>query len=261
MSFKRIRLIFIIAFVLLDLVLLGSYLWGTNYTTAKSTDDEQTALLKELKNDSITVPALSQRRQSGYYLSAKQDGQLTAKTTALRGVVARTSGELTVATYQHPVRLGSRTPTEVLAYLTRHHRLKYGGAYRYQARRSSKTTLVYAQQLAGRPVSGDQGELRIRLNKHGAATGFTQGHLTAVKRLRARQQTLSQLAVVGLLYKNNQLSANTTVKAVTLGYARLTSQGDQDVYVPTWVARVKNSSSTSKQTLRINAFKGTIVKE
>ena len=84
MNFKRIRLIFIIAFVLLDLVLLGSYLWGTNYTTAKSTDDEQTALLKELKNDSITVPALSQHRQSGYYLSAKQDGQLTAKTTASR---------------------------------------------------------------------------------------------------------------------------------------------------------------------------------
>lgn len=263
MNFKRIQLIFIVAFVILDLSLLISYLWGVQFIATGSNQDKQTAIIKEMHGNQISLPPLSNQQQSGYYMQVKVDHNLLTASQGLKGGAVRDTNDLVTMTYDQPIKIGRKAlkPAQIAPYLTRKKLLLFGNHYLYQPELSTKRMVVYTQTIQGRPVLNGAGELRIHLNHSGEVTGYTQGHLIKAKVLRSRQSTFSQEATVIWLYKNNLIPDNTRIKWVKLGYTRLASQRDQDVYVPAWVAELKNESTGTKRLVKVNAFRQAVVKE
>ncbi|QLL69094.1 two-component system regulatory protein YycI [Lactobacillus sp. 3B(2020)] len=264
MNFKRIQLIFIVAFFILDLLLLVSYLWGTQFIATGSNQDNQAAVIKEMHGNQISLPPLSDQQQSGYYMQVKVDQNLLTASQNLKGGTVRDTNDLVTMTYDQPVKTTGHhalKPSQIAPYLTRNKLLLYGNQYLYQPELSTKRTIVYTQTIQGRPVLNGAGELRIRLNHSGKVTGYTQGHLVRAKVLRSRQPTFSQEATIIWLYKNNLIPDNTRVKWVKLGYTRFASQGEQDVYVPAWVAELKNENTGTKHLVKVNAFRQAVIKE
>lgn len=265
MNFKRIQTIFIVAFVILDLFLLASYAWGSQPMVTNSHQSQQVALRRQMRADDIKLPLLSDQRQSGYYVLVTPDQNLVKQTqnlAPLKNATIQENENLVTVTYDKPVVLNSKTiaPAKVAPELTHQKRLMAGNHYLYQPDLSTSKTLVYSQELQGRPLLDSAGELRIFRNTSGAITGYTQGRLSNSKLLRSRQPTISQLEAVNWLYKNNQLANNSKVRWVKLGYTKLQRSDDQLIYVPAWVAEVKNQTSGTGHLLRVNAFRENLIK-
>lgn len=236
MNFKRIQTIFIVAFVILDLFLLASYAWGSQPMVTNSHQSQQVALRRQMRADDIKLPLLSDQRQSGYYVLVTPDQNLVKQTqnlAPLKNATIQENENLVTVTYDKPVVLNSKTtaPAKVAPELTHQKRLVAGNHYLYQPDLSTSKTLVYSQELQGRPLLDSAGELRIFRNASGAITGYTQGRLS-----------------------------NSKVRWVKLGYTKLQRSDDQLIYVPAWVAEVKNQTSGAGHLLRVNAFRENLIK-
>ena len=68
MNFRRIQWIFLIAFIILDLVLVSTLLWGNeNFSTSGKQQSQTQLTLKEMKSNSITYPKLCRRRRPIFF--------------------------------------------------------------------------------------------------------------------------------------------------------------------------------------------------
>ncbi|MGY0304815.1 hypothetical protein ACW180_09685 [Limosilactobacillus fermentum] len=104
MNFRRIQWIFLIAFIILDLVLVSTLLWGNeNFSTSGKQQSQTQLTLKEMKSNSITYPKLSPNSQTGYY-SSGDPGDLSTERGRLKNQTTRTDGNLLTANFVDAVR-------------------------------------------------------------------------------------------------------------------------------------------------------------
>lgn len=137
--------------------------------------------------------------------------------------------------------------------------------YRWQAlffndNLSTKNTIVYTQELYGKPVYSSEGQIRFTV-KDGYVTGYTQTYIHAADILREKKDTISQKRALMWLYQYNKLPQNSTVEWCKLGYTKLLDVNNSVVYIPTWNFCISSKASGTVQYRRINAFTGAVMDE
>lgn len=263
MNFKRIQWIFVIAFVLLDIGLCVSLMMGTQFHNNPRQQSQTQVTLKEMHSDMISFKKLSNKRQDGYYFSAKDSNQWTSSTRVndLRGQNARFSNGTVTSSFQKAIKLnGTNNLQAQTDRIVHSSRILYGHDYTYNPYLSSPQRVVYTQLMKGQPVLGQNGQLRLRINNHNEITGYTQTYLTGVKILRPRSLTVSQQQAVTWLYRHNQIANNSRIRYVLLGYDQIDKEANHEVYAPVWYVNVKSKNGDNVQHLRVNAFSGTLFK-
>lgn len=263
MNFKRIEVIFLVAFAILNATLLGSLLWGTRFQGASNQPQSQKMLtLKEMRNDMISYRPQSHQQHKGYYLSAKSSS-LTSRTSSLRGVSTRVDDDVLEVNFDHPIELkdDSTTAQRLQKVVNNRHQVIDGKKYSYNEALSTKHQIVFAQQVKGQPFEGKEGQIRFIINDKNEVTGYKQGELTSLSILRPRDMTISETSAVVWLYKHNQIPNNSRINSVLFGYSKLTSRHGQRVLIPTWLVNVKSKNGNNNSQLKVNAFSGTQIKE
>lgn len=263
MNFRRIEWIFLIAFIALDIFLIGTYYNQNGVETERSTGNSKTtsSVLRSLKDDQITYPAnLSSKENDGYYIASPNSDYLSSKISQLGQSKAEYSSndkKLSV-TFNKKVKIkNSSQPQETTDKIISNKTLVINGRqYRYDANFSTDSELIYTQMVYGKRVASDQGIVKFTLAK-GYITGYSQTYLPDIEILREKKTTISQKRALVWLYQYNKLPANSKVKWSKLGYTKLLSVNGSTVYIPTWNFLIKTSGTTVYR--RINAFNGAVM--
>ncbi|APR29329.1 hypothetical protein BTW26_10060 [Pediococcus acidilactici] len=264
MDFRRIEVIFIVVFAVLNAYLFGSY-WQYQMesgTVTSSNTSASTSILKEMRNDQITYMPLSNKKKEGYYAQSKVDTSLKGGIKHLTGQNARVVDNKLYSTITDPFTIDPKDPQKALdRFLKDRENVIAGTQYQYNANLSSDTQVVYTQMIDQRPVYSKDGQLIFYVNTSNQVTGYVQGHLVAKKQLREESELISQSRAVTLLYQYNEIPNNSKIEWANLGYTRLLSTDEGAVYVPTWVIGIKNKNSANIEVKRINAFSGVLIKK
>jgi regulatory protein YycI of two-component signal transduction system YycFG len=266
MDFRRIEVIFIVVFAILNAYLLGSY-WQTRLEsgiTSPSGSSQSATILKEMRNDQIMYMPLSNKKTDGYYATAKSDNNDVLKNGIkhLTGQNARVENNRIVSVLTQDLTVDPQQPEKELNTIVEHENYIFAGAdYDYNANLSTGTNVVYTQKIDGRSVYGHAGQLIFHMDENGKVSGYDQGHLTEAQQLRAESELISQTRAVTWLYQYNEIQNDSKIVWADLGYTHLLTTDNGVVYVPTWVIGIKSKSSTGTQIKRINAFSGVLIKK
>ena len=264
MDFRRIEVIFIVVFAILNAYLFGSY-WQYQLeagTTSSSNSSENSTILKEMRNDQITYMPLSNKKMNGYYASATVDTSLKDNIKRLTDQSARVVDNYVESTLNEELTVDPKQPQKVLnTFVKNRYNIVYGSEYQYNPNLSTSVQVVYTQMIDGHPVYSKAGKLTFYVNASNEVTGYTQGHLVNEKQLREKSELISQTRAVTWLYQYNEIQNDSKVEWADLGYTNLLTTDNGVVYVPTWVIGIKSKSSTGIQVKRINAFSGVLIKK
>lgn len=264
MDFKRIEWIFLVAFIAIDVFLFVSFTTNNQFTTTTSTgSSRESTILKEMKDDSITVNTLSAKRSSGYYISSDGGDILTTQSEQLTNQSIRFNDDELIGTFTRPITIDENDPSKVLNRIVANkNRISFGSHYVYDAQltASASDTIVYVQKGPGKNVFSSDGVIRFKQNSKNQITGYTQTYMHAIKTLREKEATISQKKAVIWLYQHNEIPNNSKIRWAKLGYTKLLSLKGNTVYIPTWVINIQTKNTAGSQTKRINAFTGTLIK-
>lgn len=265
MNFKRIELIFFVAFIALDIFLFASYTQkddAVESTTNTSSKNTTTSVMKSIHNDQIYYGELSNKKKQGFYIASPIKSNLKEQTGQLQGVLWSYNNHKLTVDFGTSIKIkNANSPQKTLNEVVKDNtKVINGEDYQYDKYLSTSKTVVYTQKALGSPVYTSSGQIRFTI-RNGYVTEYTQGHLTSVEILREKKPMISQQRALIWLYQYNKLINNSTVEWVRLGYTQLLTVNDSIVYIPTWVIKVKSDSSGSIQYRRINAFTGAFMEE
>jgi regulatory protein YycI of two-component signal transduction system YycFG len=264
MDFRRIEVIFIVVFAILNAYLFGSY-WQYQLeagTTSSSNSSENSTILKEMRNDQITYMPLSDKKSSGYYASATVDNSLKDDIKHLADQSARVVDNRVESTLDEGFTIDPKQPQKTLnPFIKNRYNVVFGTEYRYNANLSSSNQVIYTQMIDGHAVYSKAAKLIFYVNASNEVTGYSQGHLVNEKQLREESELISQTRALTWLYQYNEIQNNSKIEWADLGYTNLLTTDNGVVYVPTWIIGVKSKSSTGIQIKRINAFSGVLIKK
>lgn len=265
MDFRRIESIFLIVFLALDIFLFVSYTQkGSNvtYDSTPSVTNEQ-AIIKDMKEDHITVGKLATAKGEGYYLAsasedvlAKNAKQLNSQSTSYN----YNTHKLT-STFNVPLGFGKNNVVTVLkGYIENNRNVLYGSEYVYQAGLSDpKNTVVFTQKTRQGVIIDPQGTLVFKIS-NGTVTGYTQTYLPNMTVLREKQNTISAQDAIELLYTSSEIAQNSKIVWYKLGYSELTEVRGSIIFVPVWNVMIQHKGTKNETLKKVNALTKTIIK-
>ncbi|MBS1006413.1 two-component system regulatory protein YycI [Levilactobacillus brevis] len=267
MDFRRIEWLFLVAFIVIDIFLFAAFQRDTSGETDTSSNrsSSDTTILKEMRADNISFKAPSKKSGEGYYISTSNDSSIKSNLTSLSNQTVRYQSDGTItSTFKTPITgVDTQHPDKTLDTVVSNSTLILNGTdYTYNAKLSSRNTVVYTQEVADGPIYSRYGEIRFSLTNAGTVTGYTQGYLANVSTLREKTETISERKALIWLYQYNQIPNNTKVVWTKLAYTRYFNLKNSSVYIPTWVVAVKSNSGNNAGVLQlkhVNAFTGAIL--
>ncbi|MEJ1319209.1 two-component system regulatory protein YycI [Latilactobacillus sakei] len=266
MDFRRIEMIFIAIFIALDIYLFMSLSGSQTTNSASITNRSQTSqILKDLKDDQITVNRLSNQKRESYYLASRQADQTglevaSAKLTGQTASFDKSRLTLTSVLDKPLSYKKGRASSAINAFLKDGNNVYQADQYRYSKALSSNQQAVYVQKVPGGQMMDEHGQLIFTLD-NGQISQYTQTYINKVQILREKEMTkISAQGSVVDLYTDNEIPNNSKILWVQLGYSALLDANSSTVYVPTWQIAIENKSTKNVVVKRINAFTGTLIK-
>lgn len=259
MNFKRIEWIFLIAFIALDIFLVGSFTQQARLLSVTNTSPtSSTALvLRNIKEDQITYGKLPDKREWGYYVVSPETDVFRNKPGRLHDENWTDNNQGLTATFATAIHVNVKHPTRVLNSVIRT-RVVNGKQYRYDRQLSTKNQVVYTQSFKGVPALTQAGQVRFNV-RNGIVTGYTQGYVRTPRRLPKKQRMISAKRALIALYQYNKINSNSTVQWVRLGYTKLLAANQHVIYVPTWVFSIRSKTTGNVTYRQINAFTGAVM--
>lgn len=263
MDFKKIQIIFLAIFVIIDIFLFSLFHQNSNLQTENNNNKGSDAeIIKELPNDQINVePKLSTKNQTGYYLSAVYDNTLQNAKSQLRNQKTTYANNTLRSTFKRPIGLYSGDYESILDKLMKKKTfVAHGDEYEYSSDLSTKDNVVYVQSTdEGNLYGPHHGQITFYINSDHLLVGYTQSYMNDVSILREKSDIISPAKALVWLYQYNEIPDNSKVKWVKLYYTQLLSIKNNVVLIPTWLIGYKSDDSSDLTIKRINAFNGAIL--
>lgn len=254
MDWSKIKTIFIITFLILDVYLL--------YQFMKTRDANKYELITEttiedkLKADEIQYVDIPKTDIKDQYLSAKPRIFSKNDLTKLKGQVSssmETSPTIQV-TLTKPYQLTSKfEPSELASFLK--DEVLYGSHYQFWEKNDKKNTITYIQQYENFPLYENiNGMITFNLNADNQIISYQQTYLEGIEMLTAKENILSPLKAIETLHQKGLLKTKSKITNIELGYSTLVQLTASQVLAPTWCFVVND-----KERLFVNAIEGQII--
>ena len=264
MDFRRIKIIFIITFAALNIYLL-SVLLEKNATTLSFGSESTTLNIEEaMKADDIEFPTLSTDQEKIPLL--KTDKGVTLETDQSKLVNQTTVFEdgVLFSTLSEPIPL--EIDAEELAIVDRKPITDFilqgnvlnGAEYSFLTYLPLRRQLVYAQVANNIPIGDSTGSITFNLDPDYEVISYEQTFAGEAEVQGNSRTVISQKRAVEALYLNNQIPANSTVRAVQLTYYRTLSLSDMDIYSPMWYIEIEIENAPV-EIRRVDALTGSII--
>ncbi|EOT44862.1 two-component system regulatory protein YycI [Enterococcus columbae] len=276
MDFRRIELIFLVAFLFLNVFLFSIYRESHDDQTLVARVNQKIDIEERLKADKIEYDGpLSDKHSSGYYLSAVQSN-LTAEIAKVR----KQTKDATLFTNNVEVKekmllISPDKSTEIskktnLAdfmkkFLADHQQVLDGNLYTYHADFTAKSkdylTLVACQSFEGLMIHDETAQIKLSLKEENGKYRLVKSQqmaLTNLTPLREKISVVSEKDALNTLYINNKLLKNDEILWRKLAYTLILQVRGKNVYIPAWFIAIKHDDGNSEIEV-VNAFRNRII--
>jgi regulatory protein YycI of two-component signal transduction system YycFG len=255
MDWSKIKTIFIITFLILDVYLLFQFMKirdANKYEVITEASVEE-----KLKADEIKYVDLPKDPIKAQYLSAKPKTFTQEDTKKLKGqtVILKGVGTTTLqATLEKPLQLTAKfEPAELSSYLTDN--VLFGEDYLFGEKSDKDQTITYYQQSEKFPLYKNiNGMIIFKLDEDNQIVSYEQTFLEEMEKLTAKEDILAPLKAIETLHQKGMLKSKSKITRIELGYSTLIQLAASQVLAPTWRFEVDG-----KESLFVNAFEGQII--
>lgn len=251
MDWSRIKTIFILSFLVLDIYLVYQFLNTKNEATYELL--KEASIEDKLKNEDIQYSELPKVLQKERYISVKP--KVFSKDEMPSGKLPQAGGDGTTlrVTLEKPIKLsGKFDPSELGPFIKGF--VAYGAEYQFWEKDDTTKTIVYYQEYKDKTMYHNlNGKLTFHLNAQNEVYAYDQTYLVFQEELSERQEVLPALGAIETLYKKGLLKPKSKIK-VELGYSTLVQLAASQVLAPTWRIIVDG-----KESLFVQGFEGQVI--
>jgi regulatory protein YycI of two-component signal transduction system YycFG len=253
MDWSKIKTIFILTFLILDVYLF--------YQFIKIRDDNKYEFATEatfedkLKADEIKYVELPKTPAKEQYISAEPKIFSKEDLDKLKGQMAYLKDATTIeAAFVKPVQLSSKfSISEVTSFLKEN--ILYGDHYQFFSKNDKKGTITFYQQYENKEFYKDiSGTVTLNISKDNRITSYEQTYLVGLDKMATNEEVLPPLNAIETLHQKGLLKAKSRITNIELGYSTLVQLAASQVLTPTWRVVVND-----KEDLFVNAFEGQVI--
>ncbi|MCQ6280243.1 two-component system regulatory protein YycI [Bacillus sp. EB600] len=253
MDWSKIKTIFILTFLILDVYLF--------YQFMKIRDANKFEFITEatfedkLKADEIKYIELPKAPIKDQYISAKPNIFTKEDIAKLKGQTAYLKDTKTIeATLEKPVQLDSKfDASKVTSFLKEN--VLYGDHYKFFSKNDKKDTITYYQQFDDKVFYKNRsGMVTLNLNKENQVFSYDQTYLVGIEKMNKQEDVLPPLNAIETLHQKGLLKPKSEITTIELGYSTLVQLAASQVLAPTWRIVVND-----KDNLFVNAFEGQVI--
>ncbi|MFJ5718083.1 two-component system regulatory protein YycI [Neobacillus sp. NPDC093127] len=253
MDWSKIKTIFIITFLILDVYLLFQFMKirdANKYEVANEASFEE-----KLKADEIQYNDLPKAPIKDQYLSAKPKIFNKGDLAKLKGQSATImdQGSKLQVTLEKPLQLSSKfEPAELSGFLKDN--VLNSEDYQFWEKDDKKNTITFFQQYDNFTFYQNiNGMITFTYNSDNQIVSYQQTYLEEIEKLTA-EEILLPLKAIETLHQKGILKPKSKITKVELGYSTLIQLAASQVLAPTWRFVVND-----KESLFVNAFEGQII--
>ena len=261
MDWSRIKTIFIICFLILDIYLIYEFLKIQDSNQVEVQTETEASLEKRLKDDEIKYETLPTDYLEDYYLKAKpkvfttEDFKKTIFSDQTTNII---SGTVLESFLDKPLEIKDQSNTIEINNFIKNHVL-YGDQYSFWEKNTESNTITYYQQYDGKTLFENlNGKLTFYLNEDDEVVSYQQTYLEEIGELSKSEKLIQPIKAIETLYRNDVLKPKSTITKVELGYYTLVPLSDvadaAQVLNPAWRFIIDY-----KESLYVSAFEGKIV--
>ncbi|UQS84634.1 two-component system regulatory protein YycI [Apilactobacillus apisilvae] len=264
MDFKKIQLIFLVIFVMIDIFLFSMFHQNASLQSENINQGNDSDIVKQMQNDQINIkPNLSENKLTGYYLSATLNNSLEKDAKNLDNQKTSYSNNILRSNFKRQIYISDNiddTVDKLNQLIKQSSFVSHGNDYEYSKSLSNSNAIVYLQKAEDRHVySSTRGKIQFDISDDHLLTGYTQSYLDDIKILREKSDVISKTRSLVWLYQYNEIPNNSKINWIHLYYTRLLSIKDNQVLIPTWVISFNTDNSSNETIKRINAYTGAIL--
>ncbi|RSD22310.1 two-component system regulatory protein YycI [Mesobacillus subterraneus] len=253
MDWSRIKTIFILTFLVLDVYLVYQFM---NTRDAAQYEVVKEATLEErLKNDDIRYNDLPEAKEKEHYLSVRTKVFTTEELEQIKGQsVSLGDGTSIEANLEKPFKLSSKfQPAELSTFIKGN--IYAGEQYKFWSKNDEAGTITYYQEHDNKTFYyNSNAKLTFYFNENNEVSSYKQTYLEIIDELSDEEETITPLRAMETLYKKGLLKPKSNITDVKLGYSTLVSLTASHVVTPTWRIEVNG-----KENLFVHAFEGRVI--
>ncbi|WP_026568078.1 two-component system regulatory protein YycI [Bacillus sp. UNC41MFS5] len=255
MDWSKIKTIFIITFLILDVYLLYQFMKirdANKYEVISEASFEE-----KLKADEITYKNFPKDPIKAQYLSAKPKVFTQVDTDKLKGKSEdiRGTGTTTLhVTLEKPVKITAKfEPAELSTFMKDN--VLFGENYQFGEKSDKDYSITYFQTSENVPLFKNiNGMITFKIGDKNQIVSYDQTYLVEMEKLTAKEEILAPLKAIETLHQKGMLKSKSNITTIELGYSTLIQLAASQVLAPTWRFEVDG-----KESLFVNAFEGQII--
>ena len=258
MDWSKIKTIFILTFLVLDIYLM--YEFFKLKEASEFEPIEQASLEKQLKGADITFDEpLPKSNPKDRYLRAKPvefDIEDLEGDTRLEGQeITITEGTTLNSVLDESIKISDKfSPSELSAFIK--NRVLFGEQYRFWEKPENSNRITYYQEFEGKMFYMNlNGELTFYLNDENEIVSYKQTLLTKIESKEESEKVIQPIKAVETLYKNGSLQPKSKITNVELGYFTFVHLSSSQLLTPAWRFVIND-----EENLFVDAFEGKIIK-
>lgn len=255
MDWSKIKTIFILTFLILDVYLLYQFMEIRNdnkYEMLMEATIDEKLKIDEIQID-VELPKAPIKDQ---YLSGKPKMFENADTEKVIGEKrqVKTPNTSLQVILKEPIQLNVKfEPSELSPFIKTN--VLFGEEYQFWKKDDEKKTIIYFQRYKGIPLYENiSGMLTFHYNSENQIVSYDQTYLEGIEELKEKEEILAPLKAIETLHQKGVLKPNSKITKIELGYATFIQLAASQVLAPTWRFVVDD-----KESLFVNAFEGRII--
>lgn len=261
MDWSKSKSIFIVVFLILDVLLYSLYL---NRHAEKQQMEALGGLVENdiearLKDDNITYRVLPNNIESASYISGKvKDFEEDKVDIQNAENISFEDKSKLIVTLKEPVKIPN-LENEVAFNDFLKLNVYEGSSYRLWDIDYENNKATFYQQVNNRTIYNESGLVTIYWNEDNEVVMYEQTLLENIEAYDEEKKILKPIQAIYTLYAQGLINANSTITEMRLGYSTLVPLTQKQVFVPTWEVRVQTSENEEEKYF-VNAVDGIEVK-
>jgi regulatory protein YycI of two-component signal transduction system YycFG len=254
MDWSKIKTIFILTFLILDVYLLFQFMKVRDANQYEVITES--SFVEKLEAEEIRYKELPKAPIEDQYLSAKPKMFTKDDITKLKGQTAllKEPSSALIVKLDKPIALKPKFEAAELTSFIKDNVL-YGSEYKFWKKEDKKNTIIYFQQYENMTLYENlSGMLTFHIDDHNQIVSYEQTYLEDIAKMTEKEVILPPLKALETLHQKGDLLPKSKITKVELGYSTLIQLAASQALAPTWRFVVDD-----KESLYVNALEGQII--
>lgn len=256
MDWSRIKTIFILAFLILDVFLLSQFM--NKHKTNQFEVKNDVSLEEKLKTDGIEYGELSKDAVQDQYMNANTKVFTEKDVADLKHQKISIEDDSVIhSTLKTPILLNEKKDLTELNTFIKSNVLN-GDQYGFWDYDEKAGTITYYQKFKDRLFFMNRSaHLVFYVNEDMEVESYLQTMLETIEPISDKEEVLTALRALEAMYKRGILKPDSRIERAELGYYTLVNMEATQVLTPTWHFVVEHNNE--KSSLLVNAFEGQVI--